>query len=1053
MTGLTLRPPRGADAVPTLDAHQHAAVEAALRPGSPGHAGHVVIVGPAGSGRTTVAAAVAVEAARRGTDVSRLLVLAATRDAAARLRDRVSLLLDRPVGAPVVRTAASAAHAVLAARAAAAGDPPPVLVTGAEQDQILRELLAGHARGIGARPDWAGVIPEDATRLPGFRAELRDLLMRASEAGLAPDDLAALGRDVGRPEWAAAAVVMAEYDEQLLWRALTPDQGARYDPAVVVAQAAAALRAGDAPAPPWDLVIVDDAQDLTAAGRSLLEALAARGARLVLLGNADQSVQGYRGAMPTILADAVGPGWLGATLVRLGPGHRQSGALASVTAATVGRIGVLGEGSARTAVEPVPAAGEVRILTAAHRHAHSRAVAAELRAARHGDGTGPQTPWGSMAVIARSTGRLRELRADLAAMDIPCETLGEGTALHREPAIAPLLTMMRRAAAVARGEAEPWEEDAAAELLGSRLIGLDPVALRRLRRALVRQERLEEGHRSSGELLTAALDDATLWAGLATPEARAAARATRAIAAGAAAAALPDATPGAIGWAVWEALGVAEAWRAAALAGSARDDADLDAVIALLKAAQFYAERMPGSSVTSFIEHLEGQEFAVDSLGARARALDTVSFATPAGAAGREWDVVVVAGLEEGVWPDLRLRDSVLGAQHLADVLAGRAERAPIPEAGRAAAARSARRAVLDDETRAFAVAASRARRRLILTCVDGDDERPSRFLAWAGAAAQVSAERADAAPPVADLRAAVAAVRAEAAALPAADRDGHARLLARLTRLEIAGADPDDWHGVPGPSTEVGMWDEDMRIRVSPSRLESLETCPLRWALESVGGQAASSEKQSLGTLVHEIAAELPAGTHDQLAAALDARWSEMGGGGTWPDLLLRERADGMIRRLAGYVASVHCDEVRVEEGFGVEVGRAYISGSADRVEIAGGEARIVDLKTGTAVSKDAAQEHAQLAMYQLAAAHGAFRGVDGASGASLVYVGGATQGASPRDQDPIDVEKETVRLADAVDQMARATFRAQTNERCGSCPVRRSCPAWPSGRQVTDG
>jgi superfamily I DNA/RNA helicase len=41
-------------------------------------------------------------------------------------------------------------------------------------------------------------------------------------------------------------------------------------------------------------------------------------------------------------------------------------------------------------------------------------------------------------------------------------------------------------------------------------------------------------------------------------------------------------------------------------------------------------------------------------------------------AKGLEWDVVAVAGVQEGVWPDLRLRGSVLGSERLVDVVAGR---------------------------------------------------------------------------------------------------------------------------------------------------------------------------------------------------------------------------------------------------------------------------------------------------------------------------------------------------------------------------------------------
>lgn len=1066
--------------MPRLDAAQEAAVGAVFEAPAPGRdaRGHRLIVGEAGSGKSTVAAAIAVHAARTGVSPDTLVVVAPTREAAARLGDRISLLIDAPVGTPVVRTMASIAHGILSARAHARGEAPPRLVTGAEQDQLLREMLDGHARGEGKVPDWAGVVPPQATLLPGFRAELRDLLMRAAEAGLTPAALARLGDATDRPEWRGAATVLDEYESLLTFLSSTADQGERLDPATVVARASTALAGWEdgAPGAPWSLVIVDDAHDLTAAGGRLLEVMAARGARIVLLGNADQCVQGYRGARPELLAGATLPQGLAAAVSHLGPSHRQGGLLAAVTAAAASHVGVQGVGSARRpadggvesgvvpnaegmgadAVETVAdaVAPVIDIVAAAHRHAHSRAIAVALREARHGL-AGEPVAWGSMAVIARSAARLREIRGDLAAADIPCETLGEGTALHREGAVAPMLAIVVHAAALVAGDAEPWPEQGAIEVLGSRLVGLDPVAMRRLRRALVKVERDNGGTRGSSDLLAAAMDDASMWAAIGSAEARLAERATKAqeaaqreIRAGA--------SPGRVVWAVWETMGVAQRWREAALEGSARDDADLDAVIALLKAAELYAERLPRASVTSFIEHLEGQEFAADSLGARGRSADAVTFCTPAGAAGREWDLVVVAGLEEGVWPDLRLRDTVLGAQHLADVVAGRAPAAPVAPAARAAASREARRAVLDDESRSFVVAVSRARSRLVLACVDGDDERPSRFISWASAAAAVPLRRADSGARVADLRTAVAAVRAAAAGAESPAREAHVEVLARLAGRRVAGAHPVQWHGVTVPSTETGIWADDQEVRVSPSKIEALERCPLRWALESVGGTTPANDKQSLGTLVHDIAATMPAGSRTELLAELDRRWTEVSNGATdpdaWPERVRRANAQLMIERLASYFLSKPGVEVRVEERFTVGIGRAVLSGSADRIEVTSAGARVIDLKTGGPITQAEAATNPQLEMYQLAASEGGFAGIDRTIGAALIYLGGTTAGASAREQSAVDPASAHARLAQAVDVMTAATMTAIINDKCSHCPVKRSCPAQLQGRQVTD-
>lgn len=1045
----TLAPPASAAPSPDPTPLQAAAVDAIVH-----GEGHVVVVGEAGSGKSLVVVRAAARAAAEGLAPEQVLVLAPTRAAAARLRDAVAVALDRPVGAPAARTPASLAHAILRAAAAAQDRPDPILVTGAEQDVMLREILEGHLAGRVAPLDWAGVIPPEATRLPGFRAELRDLIMRAEEAGVGPDGLESLARQVDRPEWLAAAQVMREYLDITVLRSLPADQGERYDAASVIPEAAAALREWPgASKPRWRLVIVDDAQDLTLGGHELLGALAADGARIALVGDADASVQGYRGAVPAALARATaesGPYALGARVVALGEGMRQGPTLTRVSRALAERIGVLGVGSPRQPLpEPDPdEAATVTVLTAPHRYAQSRALAHQLRRARHGL-DGEEIPWGRMCVIARSAARLRELRADLAAADIPCEPLGEAVALHLEPAVAPLLRIVRAAAG------EPWTEEAVLAVLGSRAVGLDPVGLRRLRRELLREERAGGGERSSSELLVDAIQDPARFATLRGPEARAAAAAARAVVAARERMSQPGATPGAVLWAAWEALGVAQQWRAAALAGSARDDADLDAVIALLKAAQSYAERLPESGAEEFVAYLESQDFAADSLGARASVTDVVTFCTPASALGREWDLVAVAGVEEGVWPNLRLRDSVLGAQHFAEIVAGRAQAQPLDERARIAYTASARRNVLDDETRAMHVAVSRARKRLVVSAVVADESRASRYLALIADAAGVEVrdaldERGLAG--VSDLRTAVVALRREASRASGEERARHARMLAALAQAGVQGADPREWHGVPEPSTDEGFWSEDEPVRVSPSRVEWVEKCALRWALESVGAVRESTQAQDVGTLIHALAEAHPDGDAAAMLADFDRRWAEAYALTTWPERAAYQSAREKVERLAAYLQSRPADTVLTEQPFRVEIDRAVLAGKADRVEVVGDDAYVVDIKTGSSMPSVAeAQANAQLAMYQLAIESGAVEGVAHSRGAELAFMSSGKAGA-PRRQGPIDVEETRERLREVVDTMAASGFLATLNPGCDGCPVRRSCPMHVQGAQVTD-
>lgn len=1052
---------------PALDQVQHHAVDAIVEGTGP-----VLVTGGPGTGKTSVAIAAVAQAVLAGVNPERVLLLAPTRQAAGALRDQVSAAIGRPTGEPIARTPASVAFAILASLAAAQDEPAPALITGAEQDTMLRDILSGHRRGDGHVPDWDGIVPADATMLPGFREELRNLLMRAAEVGIDAHQLRELGEESKRPEWVAAASVAIDYENATILRSLSSDQGRRYDPAAVTAEAAHALASWEEHAttavPTWDLVVVDDFHDATVATAALLTTMFSRGARVALVGNADQTVQGYRGAAPaTVLRalDAMGD----VARHELVTTYRQSPLLAGVSAQVSQGIGVVGAATARewarqvgTRVEPSDVAASspvladqaapsdseaapVRVLTAPHRYGQSRAIAAALRQARRaavttgGDKSKP-LPWSRMVVIARSGSQLRALRSDLLAADIPCQHLGDGTALHEEPAVRPLLMMVR----IALGQ--EWSADSAADVLQSRVGGLDPVAVRRLRRALVREDRAGDGLRSSDELLAQAMVDPAYLATVDGPEARAASRVASAVSAAATRMTQPGATPGAVIWAAWEKLNLANSWRAGALAGSDRDDADLDAVIALLKAAQVFSERMPEASVGVFLEALESQEFAVDSLGARAYGGDGVAFSTPASAAGREWDVVVVAGVEEGAWPDLRIRDSVLGAQVLAEHVAG------VASAEGPRDLHAARAAVLDDETRAFLMAVSRARQQLIVSAVDDGESRPSRYLAKVEVAAGVTRESADSARAIADLRGVVSMLRV--AGEKRDDDSGVAtQTLAYLAASDVPGANPDHWYGVAQPSTDKGFWDQDEQITVSPSRIDSVRTCSLRWALESVGATRESSLAQNLGILVHEIAAELPAGTQDELVAALDERWAGVGGTDTWIERRDYERARDMVVRFAKYVAGDTSDRVLVEQrfGFDVEPVNARVSGSADRVEITDGGAHIVDLKTGSPISAAEAAEHGQLMLYQLAAGMGAFRGADHAVSAALVFLSEGTSGRV-RNQQAYPVENAIAELEVVVDRMRGPGYEATINKSCDWCPVRRACPAQPAGAQVSE-
>jgi superfamily I DNA/RNA helicase len=180
---------------PVLDPTQQAVVD---HPGGP----LLVLAGPGTGKTTTIVEAVAARIAA-GVDPEQILILTFSRKAAAELRQRVTARVGRTTREPLARTFHSYAYGVLRRAALLRAELPPRLLTSAEQDAVIAELLRGDAEEEGA-VRWPGELAP-ALETAGFRTELRELLLRATERGVSPDRLARWGRDSGRDAWVHAA--------------------------------------------------------------------------------------------------------------------------------------------------------------------------------------------------------------------------------------------------------------------------------------------------------------------------------------------------------------------------------------------------------------------------------------------------------------------------------------------------------------------------------------------------------------------------------------------------------------------------------------------------------------------------------------------------------------------------------------------------------------------------------------------------------------------------------------------------------------------------------
>jgi superfamily I DNA/RNA helicase/RecB family exonuclease len=1079
---LTLRRAPDLDAhALTLDDAQAAAV--AHRTSAPCHdtsarchvtaTGSVLrVLGAPGTGKTSTAIEVVVDRVRRdGIAPDQCLVLTASRTAAADLRERITARIGGTTTEPLARTHQAFGFAILRQAAALRGDPSPRLLSGPEQDVILRELLAGHASGEGKAPDWPSQV-QAALATRGFRTELRDLLMRAVERGLEAGGLATLGRAHDRPDWVAAAQVLAEYDE-----VTALSRPGSYDPASILGAAADLIEedpeARERLTSLLRLIVVDDAQELTPAAARLLQVVRAPHIDLVLIGDPDAAVQTFRGADPRILGADHSRFGDGPT-IRLATSYRQPEALREVSHRVTRRIGAAAGGAHRELAH-VPEGGrsQVRLLRATSQEA--AVIAAELRQAHLLD----RMPWSDMAVIVRGQGRTSTLRRVLMAAGVPVEVPSTEVPVRDEVAVRPLLALLEVALNVAAGQPDPIDAQVAVDVLLSPIGGADAVGLRRLRRSLRRVELGSGGGRTSDELLAEGLV-APNTLGMLGSEGAPGRRVARAISAAVKAARTGNGSHGSHGshgsdgggdprwapgvtaesvlWSLWDATGLGESWRRVALGGGlsgARADRHLDAVVALFDAAAKYVDRLPQMGPRGFLEHIRGQDVAADTLVARAPSHDGVSLTTPAGAAGRQWRFVVVAGVQEGVWPDLRLRGSLLGSERLVDVVTGRGQ-----------SLRAGQAAVRYDETRLFLVAVSRASERLLVTAVRSDDEQPSAYLDIVDP--RDESDNGDELRPFSDvprpmtLAGLVGELRRElVVGATVSDRHTAARQLARLAAARVAGADPSSWWALKALSDDRPLRAEGVSVSVSPSRIESFSACSLRWLLSSCGGDGPGVGAANIGTLIHDIAAELGDVDEATMRAEVDLRWGRLGLPEGWLSRRQLSEAQMMVARLARYFeesAAGGWERVGAELDLQIDLGRAVLKGRVDRLERDGfGALRVVDLKTGSGKpAKTDLLRNAQLGAYQAAVEHGAFADHGTVSaGAALLQVGKAAGvGTTLQKQAPLSADDDPgwaqVLVTDTAEAMAGSDFLATIGPACTYCSVRSSCPAQPEGRVI---
>ena len=1098
MTTYTLARPPAALPAPVLDAAQQAVVD---------HRGGplLVLAGP-GTGKTTTMVEMVLDLVEnRGVAPHEVLALTFSRKAAEQLRDRVTARLHRTLDTTLSTTFHSFAYSLVRAYGDDGAWAAPLrLLSAPVQDVVLQTLLRPSPEAV----TWPRDL-EPALRTRGFSREVQALLDRARERGLTGEQLAALGETAGRPEWVAGGRFLEQYLDVL-------DAESAVDYADLVVRA---VRLAEDPTVQadlrmrWSWVFVDEYQDTDPSQVALLRALAGDGRNLVVVGDPDQAIYGFRGAdvrgildFPTdfpALDGRPAPVLALTRTRRFGPALKAASERIATSIPVRGAIPVTTfEAFRQASAEPGEHGdGTVEVLHLDSARAEVEHIADRLRRAHLQDGTA----WSQMAVLVRS-GRssIPVLRRALTAAGVPVEVAADDTPLVDEPAVQPLLEALRVVLALEASVPEQDQEPAgppgaatpaaspvatpavldaakAESLLLSPLGGLDAAELRRLARALHRRERTAAGAagtavRSSTELVREALLDPALLEGLPRGSEVDGTRRFATLLRRARTAVDRGASAEEVLWLLWSGTGWPQRLRHTALGasggsstGRAAAHRDLDAVCALFEEAAKAEEQRGHTSVATFLDTLQAQQLPADTLAERGVRGEAVRLLTAHRAKGLEWEYVVVAHVQEGAWPDLRRRTSLLRADEVGPT-------GPLPPVDT--------RTLLAEERRLFYVACTRARRSLLVTAVaspDEDGDRPSRFTGELGVEPVPVTGRPR--RPL-SLTGVVAELRRTAAdpSTPPALRDAAVRRLARLA-LERRGsaplvpsADPATWWGTRRRSMSTRpLRSVDEPVSVSPSTLEALLACPARWFFEhEAGGRTATSAAQGFGNIVHALADRLtkdelgPDTTEAQLMELVDRVWGEVSFATPWAATKQRAELERALRRLLTWhrdnprrplASEVPLDaELRLGEEPDSEVVRLH--GYADRLDVdADGRVVVVDFKTSKNHPKvKDLPEHLQLALYQLAVDQGAVDELAGrptrSGGAELVQLrqenpaaGAKVQRQEPLQPGPDGRTPVEVTIGDVVRRIRDEEFPARIGDQCRHCTFLTLCPHESSG------
>jgi len=930
-----------------------------------------------------------------------IIVVTFSRRSAADLRERILTRLGTTVRGIDAGTYHSFALRLLEAHAFRRGwSDTPMILSATDHQRLVADLLTDTDPA-----DWSPAYrPMLGTRT--FAAEVADFLLRCREQLIGPDELEGMA---DRHHWHGLPEFFRTHEAALRTRNQV-DYGMLLAEAVALLELEEVRQLTNAQ---YRYALVDEFQDTTSAQSRMLDVLVGDHRNITAAADPYQSIYSFRGAdvanvyrFPETFRDAAGDP---ARRIVLTTSHRVP---ATILDAAV-RVTQHDLPGAAGPVTPAAPGGSVEVYRFDQQTEEAEWIASEITRLH----IEQRIPFGRMGVFVRSKRRLTgDLSRALERRAVPHDR--PDSRLVDQPAVRFVHDVV-----VAATGADRADTDRAV-----RRILLGHV----FRASLGSLQELERHRARTGagwaETIRTRLEGGTALADLLAEPSWA------------------TSVPAVDGlWRLWEAIPqIVELV-------TADDMAFAGAWAAYAGILEAWARRVPEGTLLDHVSLTHEEDFEASPVLRHRIDDERLTVTTLHQSKGLELDVVFIADAVEGVFPDLRSRDSLLGARALNPHV-------PTDPAGYLAFR-------LREERRLAYTAMTRATRRVVWTATAaGFDEGhgiPSRFLALVAGTATVSAaterpprER----PPITawELEALLRRDLADPARSPAR----------RLAALEVLAAAPQplraptSFYGMLEAGPDTGIMGPT--VVLSPSQAELYEACPRRYAIERrLGIGRAAGVHAEFGSLVHAALEEaeraaLDSGnaraTVDEAVALLERRFDPGVFGGAPFARAWLERGREAVRNLYSLWPTDGAP-IALELPLDTEIAGTRWVGRADRVEARGPGMAIVDYKTTKYPATTAdAERSLQLGFYALAAD----RERDLAKhrpvvGAEMWYpMKPQKTSVAVRCFDLANLQEVEMRLELVASGIAAEDWPATPGSHCSHCRVRSSCPAWPDGTEA---